>query len=190
MKILANISKYSLFIIGLYLVLLPILFLSSSLTLDYTIDTSHLNFILMVSAVAILGFYIFNKFSRFLTIRWQKISTLQIILAIVYSALFAIPEEIIFRGIIQHSLQGLTDNIFLLVLASSAIFGLAHLPNGARGINIKKWNWQFCAITFLAGLPLSIIFASTDSLFFSTILHAIFLILFSLFTEPAQTTSA
>ena len=93
------------------------------------------------------------------------------------------PEEIIFRGIVQGILQDYISNVVLLVIASSILFGFAHLPNGSKGLLPKYWNWKFFWITFLAGLPLGLIFALTNSLLFPTILHASFLTLFKLFTK-------
>ena len=114
---------------------------------------------------------------------WQKLELSQIVLVVIYALLFAVPEEIIFGGIAQNFLQNSLDSVMIVIIISSGIFGLAHLPNGGKGSHPKDWNWRFAVVTFLAGLPLSTIFAITGSLLIPTLLHAFFLIFFKLFTK-------
>ena len=136
-----------------------------------------------IIAVAFLVGYVLNAFFNFRKITWQQANFSKIVLTSVYAIAFAVPEEILFRGIVQGVLLQFVDSAFLIILISSAIFGLAHLPNGARGFHSKDWNWNFAFVVFLAGLPLSLIFAITHSLLIPTLLHAFLLIFFKLFTR-------
>lgn len=100
--------------------------------------------------------------------------------AIAYAFAFAIPEEILFRGITQ----GLVLSSFtpiLSILLSSFIFGLAHILNSTKGVGPMNWNWQLVGVSFLGGIPLGTLFLLTGSLFLPTILHAVFLLVFQIF---------
>jgi membrane protease YdiL (CAAX protease family) len=110
----------------------------------------------------------------------------KIIFTIFYAVLFAVPEEIIFRGLVQGTLATIIENTAITVIISSLIFGLAHLPNGANSLHLKDWNWKFCIIACLAGLPLGIAFAITGSLFIPTLLHVLFLIMFILIIRSSD----
>lgn len=183
MKVLSDVSRYKLFLIGLYAAIFPIFVIYKPDVLNYGIATSHLGSVLAITAVFLLVFYALNLKFKVRKIAWQKLSLLQASLIFIYSASFAIPEEIIFRGLIQGAVQNVFNSTILIVLISSIIFGLAHLPNGSRGFRVKDWNWQFCAITFVAGIPLGIVFVETNNLFAPTLLHSLFLILYMMFTE-------
>jgi membrane protease YdiL (CAAX protease family) len=183
MKNLLDISKYKLLIIGLYVFIFPLFFIFTPNVLNYNFSTIYLEKVLSIIVSTFLGSYLLHIFFHFRKIKWQKLKFSQIILIFIYALLFAIPEEIIFRGIIQNFLQNYLDNIVVAIIISSGIFGLAHLPNGGKGLHPKDWNWRFAVVTFLAGLPLSVIFAITGSLLIPTLLHAFFLIFFKLFTE-------
>ena len=182
MKNLLDISKYKLWIIALYIVIFPLFFVFTPNTLHYNFSGSHFDKALIVIGPTLLGSYLLNLVFNFRKIKRQKIRFSQIVLIVIYALLFAVPEEIIFRGIVQNFLQN-SLGIMMVVIISSGIFGLAHLPNGGKGLHPKDWNWRFAAVTFLAGLPLSTIFAVTGSLLIPTLLHAFFLIFFKLFTE-------
>ncbi|MDO8664807.1 MAG: CPBP family intramembrane metalloprotease [Candidatus Liptonbacteria bacterium] len=181
-----TISKYKLWVIGLYLVIFPLFFVFTPSVLRYNFTVVHIGQVLLIIAVTFLGFYLLNLFFHFRKVGWQNLKFFQIILVAAYAVLFAVPEEIIFRGIIQSTLQNSINNILMVVVISSAIFGLAHLPNGVNGLHPKDWNWRFAAVTFLAGLPLSLIFAITNSLLIPTLLHAFFLTFFKLFMFSPQ----
>jgi len=183
MKNLLDISKYKLWVIGLYIIIFPMFFIFTPNVLDYNFSVSHLEQVLLTIFVTFVCFYLLNLFFNFRKIKWQSLKFSQIVLTIIYSLLFAIPEEIIFRGIIQNFFQNSIDSIVVVIIISSLIFGLAHLPNGGNGLHPKDWNWRFAGVTFFVGLPLSIIFAITGSLLIPTLLHTFFLIFFKLFTD-------
>lgn len=182
MRRLLTISKYNLWIIGLYLAVFPLFFVFAPRVLRYDLAIVQSGYVALIIAVTFLIFYLLNSFLRFRAIGWQSSKPLQVFPVIVYALLFAVPEEMIFRGLIQDALQNSIHNAAVAVAVSSVIFGLAHLPNGAKGRRVKDWNWEFAAMAFFAGIPLGLIFALTDSLLVPTLLHAFFLIFFRLFT--------
>lgn len=98
-----------------------------------------------------------------------------------YAFLFAIPEEIIFRGVIVNFLQSYTTNLMIVVGLSSIFYGLAHLPNSAKSWNPKDWNWKFTMLTLFIGIPLGLLFLSTGSLLYPILLHVLLLVLFQIF---------
>ena len=81
----------------------------------------------------------------------------------------ALPEEILFRGLIQNSLmQRLGRNEAALVLASF-IFGCAHLNNGPEPLP----NWRYMILATIAGYAYGKVFQRSSSVFASAILHAL-----------------
>ncbi len=180
------ISKYKLLIIFLYIALLPLFFIFASNTTRYNFTTAQAGKIFLIIVGTTVYFYALNRLSSFRVIRWQNSGIGKTSLVLLYSLMFAVPEEIIFRGIIQGSLLNAIENTLTVVFISSLIFGLAHLPNGARGLHPKLWNWEFAVIAFLAGLPLSISFAATNSLLLPTFLHTSFLLFYFTFSEKPQ----
>ena len=183
MKSLRTNSTYTLWVIGLYIILFPFILEFVPDALRYDFSSTYLGHIILIVTVTILCFYALNLVFKFYKIRWQELGLVRITRVALYSILFAVPEEIIFRGIIQSALQNSVGSIFIAVVISSVIYGLAHLPNGARGLRPMDWNWEFTATTFFVGLPLGFIFAITGSLLIPTFLHAILIILFNLLVD-------
>ncbi len=62
----------------------------------------------------------------------------------------ALPEEVLFRGIIQNTIGQRTKRPWLSLVAASVIFGLAHLNNNTRGYGVP--NWAYAGMAGLAGL--------------------------------------
>ncbi len=182
MQSFPRISLYTVGIICLYVILFPLFFIFTPNVFQYHFSNAQSGQVLIIISGTFLLFYVLNSFFHFRTLKWQNLRFFQIIVLVFYALFFAIPEEILFRGILQATLQNFVHNIFAVVIVSSVVFGLAHLPNGARGLSIKNWNWRFAAFAFFGGLPLTLIFAITNSLLIPTLLHAFFLIFFRLFT--------
>jgi membrane protease YdiL (CAAX protease family) len=94
---------------------------------------------------------------------WKLATRFLIILAAT-----ALPEEILFRSLIQNLLmQKLGSRTSTLVLAS-LIFGLAHLNNG-RGPGL---NWRYAVLASVAGFAYGKVFQLGSSVFASMFLHA------------------
>jgi hypothetical protein len=81
----------------------------------------------------------------------------------------ALPEEILFRGLIQNSIaQRLGTNTRTLLLAAF-IFGCAHLDNGPQPLP----NWRYMILATIAGVAYGKVFEKSTSIFASAGLHAL-----------------
>ena len=81
----------------------------------------------------------------------------------------ALPEEILFRALIQNSIMqklGFTNRALLL---ASVIFGCAHLNNGPGPLP----NWRYAIMAMIAGFAYGKVFQKSSSVFSSAILHAL-----------------
>jgi uncharacterized protein len=81
----------------------------------------------------------------------------------------ALPEEILFRGLIQNSIaQKFGANTRTLLLAAF-IFGCAHLDNGPQALP----NWRYMILATIAGVAYGKVFEKSTSIFASAGLHAL-----------------
>jgi len=81
----------------------------------------------------------------------------------------ALPEEILFRGLIQNCIaQRLGTNLGTLLLAAF-IFGCAHLDNGPQPLP----NWRYMILATIAGIAYGKVFEKSSSIFASAGLHAL-----------------
>ena len=81
----------------------------------------------------------------------------------------ALPEEILFRSLIQNWLMqkfGLTTAVLIL---ASVIFGCAHLNNGPQPLP----NWRYMILATIAGYAYGRVFQRASSVTASMILHAL-----------------
>lgn len=177
----AKFSKYHYGVAILYLVATPIIFFVASDVLSFRLHTDNLLPAFVIAACSTLGFLLY-----LVAIRKPKY-THNIVVIVVYGLLFAFPEEVIFRGLVQTYLHGIVSSSVLVIFLSAAIFGVAHVLNKASSLTPTGWNWNLVALTFIGGIPLAWIFALTQNLLIPTALHTIFLILFQLFPKtPAH----
>jgi membrane protease YdiL (CAAX protease family) len=165
-----GISQYGVGVIILYLVLIPFLVEVKRVPLRYDLTSEHIFpvALLFFASLAVFSFFLLENATGSLW-KFTKIPP-----AFFWGVVFAVPEEILFRGFIQMGLQTVFDNVVIAILLSSFIFGLAHLPNGANGWRINDWSWKFAGLAFFGGLPLGLLFALTGSLLLPTALHAFF----------------
>ena len=173
-----KISKYHLTAIIFYiLVCIYFFFFTQTPSSYYSFHSDDLVPSLVLALCAFASLYIAIRILRFGEISLNKKSSLQILLTIFYGLiLFGLPEEILFRGIIQTGLESMIPHITIVILLSSLVYGLAHILNGAKGLRPKDWNWKLVFITFIVGLYLGCIYFITKSLFIPTILHALFIL--------------
>lgn len=81
----------------------------------------------------------------------------------------ALPEEILFRALIQNSIvQRLGRNTGSLLLAAF-IFGCAHLNNGPGPLP----NWRYMILATIAGVAYGKVYEKSSSIFASAGLHAL-----------------
>jgi len=80
----------------------------------------------------------------------------------------ALPEEILFRALIQNFLMQKRGSSNRILFLSAFIFGCAHLNNGPGPLP----NWRYMAIATIAGIAYGKVFQKTSTVFSPAILHA------------------
>jgi membrane protease YdiL (CAAX protease family) len=80
----------------------------------------------------------------------------------------ALPEEILFRGIIQDSLESVTKSRFASLIATALIFGMAHLNNGP-----PLPNYRYFVMATLAGIAYGLAWGRNKNVLTSTITHTL-----------------
>ena len=88
---------------------------------------------------------------------------------VVILASTALPEEILFRGLIQNSLMQRLGANFGTLLLAAFIFGCAHLDNGPQPLP----NWRYMIVATVAGVAYGKVFEKSSSIFASAGLHAL-----------------
>jgi len=172
-------SKYHIVVLSLYLIFgIYFLFTDNSL-LYYKFATEYIPYFIVFSIFTIILLAAANRVIGFGEFKLIKKTLLEIIALILYASIFAIFEEVIFRGYIQGYLQTHTESIVAIIL-SAAIFGFAHAINGASDLRPKNWNWKLISITFVAGLCLGALYYKTDSLIWPTLLHFFIVVVYKL----------
>ena len=81
----------------------------------------------------------------------------------------AIPEELLFRGVIQHSFEKYMTPLYSLV-SSSVIFALAHVNNVS--IHHTVPNWSYVLMALFAGLAYGYVWQRTRKVTVSALVHA------------------
>lgn len=88
-----------------------------------------------------------------------------------FAAIFlatALPEEILFRSLIQNWITQRTGENLRSLFLAAAIFGAAHLNNPPEPLP----NWRYALLASVAGLGYGIVFRKTTSVLWSAALHA------------------
>jgi membrane protease YdiL (CAAX protease family) len=81
----------------------------------------------------------------------------------------ALPEEILFRGLIQNCIMQKFGATTITLLVSAFIFGCAHLDNGPGPLP----NWRYMILATIAGIAYGKVFEKSSSIFASAGLHAL-----------------
>jgi membrane protease YdiL (CAAX protease family) len=81
----------------------------------------------------------------------------------------ALPEEILFRALIQNSIMQKLGFTNKALLVAAVIFGCAHLNNGPGPLP----NWRYAIMATIAGFAYGKVFQKSSSIFSSAILHAL-----------------
>ena len=171
---------YHFLIIVVYLIIVPSIIFLEPGVLNYKFVTTHFIYTSIIFLFSVLAFlFLFRKRLTKKIVLAKK----QILLILLYATLIAFSEELIFLGILQGFFQDYFRAIIYVIILSSLIFGLVHLPNGAKGLHPKLWNWKFALLAFSAGLPLGLLFALTQSLLMPSILHTFFIVGLQIFKE-------
>jgi len=81
----------------------------------------------------------------------------------------ALPEEILFRSLIQNWLMQRFGSTNRMLLAAAFIFGCAHLDNGPQALP----NWRYMILATVAGAAYGKAFQKSESVFSSVTCHAL-----------------
>jgi membrane protease YdiL (CAAX protease family) len=81
----------------------------------------------------------------------------------------ALPEEILFRALIQNWLMQRYGSTTRMLLVSAFIFGCAHLDNGPQPLP----NWRYMILATIAGIAYGKAFQKSSSVFSSVTCHAL-----------------
>jgi len=79
----------------------------------------------------------------------------------------ALPEEILFRSLIQNLLMLRFGANWRTLLAASLIFGCAHLDNGPQPLP----NWRYAIVATVAGVAYGAVFQRASTVLSSSALH-------------------
>lgn len=106
---------------------------------------------------------------KFLTFAPRNQGVIPVFLTALGIFLFtALPEELLFRGLMQNILgKWLSNDNYALVIAS-VVFGLAHLNNASYPQNIK-----YCFLATIAGIFYGRVYLATRSILAGAITHAL-----------------
>jgi len=81
----------------------------------------------------------------------------------------ALPEEILFRALIQNLLMQRFGSGWRTLLAASVIFGAAHLDNGPQALP----NWRYAILATVAGWAYGKVFYKSTTVLSSALLHTL-----------------
>ncbi len=93
-------------------------------------------------------------------------------IALTFVAIFfgtALPEEILFRSLIQNWLMQRFGFTIPVLLVAALIFGAAHLDNGPQPLP----NWRYMILATIAGIAYGKTFQKSSSVFSSVACHAL-----------------
>lgn len=79
----------------------------------------------------------------------------------------ALPEEILFRSLIQNLLMLRFGQRHIVLIAASIVFGCAHLDNGPQPLP----NWRYAIVATVAGIAYGAVFQRSSTVLSSATLH-------------------
>lgn len=174
---LTKINTYHLVIVSFYFLVYVCFFaFVTNIPAYFAFKPQDVKFFLLGFLITLSFLFVINSLVKFGLYNYQKKSVKEFLLLFIYATfLIAIPEEILFRGIIQNNLQSMVPATEAIIL-SSLLFGIAHLKNRSKGWLPSLWNWKLISMTFSAGLVLGSLFFITKSLIMPIILHTLLII--------------
>jgi len=179
-----ELSRYHLFIITLYVIFCPLIFILTPLRPSFALTDNALQLTILLFLGILASLYLLNPFLRFGRINFSPLKPTTLLWILFYSTiLIALPEELIFRGVLQVLLQNHIPATPSVIALSALIFGAAHLLNRAPSLNPRFYNWNLAGASFVVGIFLGIAFALTQSLAVPIILHSLTLIFLKLFVK-------
>jgi membrane protease YdiL (CAAX protease family) len=94
-----------------------------------------------------------------------------LLLPVMLGAIFlfnALPEEILFRGLLQNWIEKGTRNRAAALVMASVIFGLAHLNNGS-----PVPNYRYALMATIAGVFYGLVWRSKRNVLTSSMTHTL-----------------
>jgi hypothetical protein len=134
--------------------------------------TGILSFLIFIATAIPLGFKI--GFIHY-TFETSKLATAPALFAGIFFAT-AIPEEFLFRGLIQNWIERISSSRILSLLFASIIFGASHLNNGP-----PIPNYRYFLMASIAGVFYGWTWQRTRSLVSSGLVHSLVDTLWSVF---------
>jgi membrane protease YdiL (CAAX protease family) len=179
-----ELSRYHLFVVTLYVVLCPLIFILTPLRPSFSLTSNDLQLTVALFLGILASLYILNPLLRFGRITFIPLKPAKLLWVLFYSTvLIALPEELIFRGVFQSLLQNNIATTPFVIILSALIFGTAHLLNRAPSLNPRFYNWNLAIASFIVGIFLGIAFALTQSLAVPIILHSMTLLFLKIFVR-------
>jgi uncharacterized protein len=122
-------------------------------------------FLLLAPVLGVLGLLLgFLPGMHSPHVAWFKVATRYLV---IFCAT-ALPEEILFRGLIQNWIMQRFGANNRTLLAAGFIFGCSHLNNGPQPLP----NWRYMILATLAGIVFGRVFQKSSSILSSASLHA------------------
>lgn len=119
-----------------------------------------------------------NKLLYYKLIIFKKMSLNEFLTTSLFATvLISIPEEILFRGLIQNYFVNIFQSDFLIVFFSSLVFAFAHILNEAKSFSFFDWNFKLVVLVFVIGLFLGYVYLATHSLFIPVIIHGFIIVI-------------
>lgn len=178
-------SLYTTVIVIVYLFISGYFFLFTELWRSRFIFQEKDVLIFFLLAIAMfLSLYFVNRIVYFGSVGLFQRDAITITGIILFATFFIIlPEEIFFRAYIQDSIASVIKSPAIVVIISSAVFGIAHILNGARGFKPGLWNWKLVLMSFVTGLYLGISYTLTNSLIVPILLHVLVTVVVKIFIK-------
>ena len=150
------------------IVLFSILFNFESVKLNLKLSTEGFVLLAAYFLIALVIILPLGYFMRFIRLRREK-RTLKGSIYVFLSGLlvFAIPEELLFRGLFQGYAQLVTGSKWVALIFATALFGAAHITTG------KIWNWRYAFLATIAGFFFGLMYMNTASIIYPILLHAL-----------------
>ena len=174
-------TRYHLIVGTFYVFVTSFFFVRADLN-SLMYEKGDILYFLISLALSLICLFLVNILLEYGKFRLNEMRLINLVLLPVYAfILFALPEEIIFRYVIQGILLGGSVHPFWVILLASVVYGFAHMLNGAGGMHPRVWNWRLVIMTTTLGVFLSALYHVTSSLLLPIILHGIYILIDQMF---------
>lgn len=102
--------------------------------------------------------------------KWPPNEQLVFRLGMIY--LYAVAEEVLFRGLIQNDIERWLGKNYLSLGLSAMVFGAAHLNNGVDSLHWTNLNWEYAVLASVAGVVYGLVWRWSGRVTASALTHA------------------